>query len=455
MYRFLFLAIGLFFSTFLSAQLWSIKPLDNGVKPAIAVGADGRPHIAYMLEANPGYVRHAVLENGQFTITEVAQSYYYGPLDIALDKNGLPAIAVHNHTDEDENIYRKTATGTWTTLRVEDPGHDGWDSSLAFDGNNQPHTSSVDPAMFGSQNSIEYASYDGVSWHREAIGAGPVPYAFSTSLALDSQGRPHIVFFDQVNDDLKYAKKVNGQWMIENISTAGGFFASLVLDAEDQPHVSYYRVTNGNEGMVFYAWWNGSTWENQPVDMLKNAPIGFTGSRNITSLAMDATGVFHLSYGDRNVVKYAVLKNGTWEIETAVDETETSVRLGSQTSLALGPDGRPHITYFEVTSETPLNGKVKYATKLTTTAVKESPHQIDIKVFPNPTKDWLFIALDRPLPKPFTVELVDVNGKSHHFTDTFTGSKLHSFNTTDLPKGLYFLRLQQAGYTLSKKVMIW
>ncbi len=64
-----------------------------------------------------------------------------------------------------------------------------------------------------------------------------------TDLAVDSHGRPHIVYEDRDRGALKYTHRGNVGWQFQVIDGLGvgdtGLYSSLVLDAEDRPIVAY------------------------------------------------------------------------------------------------------------------------------------------------------------------------------------------------------------------------
>ena len=75
---------------------------DNGAKPSLAVNRDGVPHIAFMLEAMLGFVKYALLGDAGWDITTIVEGYFYGPLDIELDRACDPGISWNNHDEENE-----------------------------------------------------------------------------------------------------------------------------------------------------------------------------------------------------------------------------------------------------------------------------------------------------------------------------------------------------------------
>lgn len=66
------------------------------------------------------------------------------------------------------------------------------------------------------------------------------------SIALDSNDKVHISYFDETNWDLKYATNTSGSWEIFTLDSDGlvGEHTSIALDSNDGVHISYYDYTN-------------------------------------------------------------------------------------------------------------------------------------------------------------------------------------------------------------------
>lgn len=344
---------------------WLVVEIDRGVKPDLALDAEGRAHIAYGLEAMPGFVRHALVAD-RVTTSTVAEGYFYFPLEIALDRDGVPWIAWHNHDFEDQAVavLEDPAAGTWRVLRTESPNHDGWDNSLVLDASGRPHTVSIDPAGFGSDVGLEYGFFDGTVWTVEEVGTGPLMYEFGTSLALDSAGNPHVVFYNDAAGDLMYAVRSNGSWTVSAVDSEGdvGRFSDMLIDGEGRPRIAYLEVTGETTGAIKYAVFDGSRWSIERVDELSTffiGPVGnMTGARNVVSIALDSTGNPVLAYSDQQTIKLAWRQGDRWEIETVLTAGEDP--LGQTVSLALDPSDTPHLTYFVATDLGVLDGLVYY-----------------------------------------------------------------------------------------------
>jgi hypothetical protein len=134
------------------------------------------------------------------------------------------------------------------------------------------------------------------------------------NLVLDHSNQPHISYsYKYAPYSLKYAVLEDDLWRITKIdpTTLVGTFSSLAVDSNDQPHIVYCDITNstydaGNgikydtsRGILKYAWLSGTVWKTTAIDS------GFGDF----SLALDKNDLPHVSYIDpqSHDLKYAVL----------------------------------------------------------------------------------------------------------------------------------------------------
>ena len=348
---------------------WTFQDVDLGVKPAMVLDSQDRPHITYMLEDKHGFVKEAGWDGSSWDITTLSEGYFYGPVDIAIGPDDVIHIAYHNHQDtqfqpdKGDAGYAVFRDGQWTVTDVFDEGHDGWDNRLVVDAQGRLHMSAIDPKQYGGSGVEYYFQDDDGEWHVEEVGSSPLSYQHATSVAGDPQGNPHITYHDQENKSLSLASKSASGWSIEAVDSEGdvGWFSYMVIDSEGTFHISYFTMTNFRSGVIKYATKDAGarTWTISEVDSLNDFFFGFVGARNVTSLALDSNGKPWIGYGDEETLKLAMWDGSQWvrEIVTTASDRE----LGQIASLKLDGRDEPHIAYFEVTSELPLAGQVMYA----------------------------------------------------------------------------------------------
>jgi hypothetical protein len=155
------------------------------------------------------------------------------------------------------------------------------------------------------------------------------------SLALDpTNGYPRISYYDQTNDQLKYAEytEVLGLpvWSTRIISS-GGNTNAIALDNSNLPHIIYSN-RNGN---IRHQWKDCSScyWQSEDVDMSVVSP-----DKNI-AFAIDTSSNLHIAYYDSSthILFYGHKTGGVWN--------KTSFVYGREPSLALTSDGKPAIAF--------------------------------------------------------------------------------------------------------------
>jgi hypothetical protein len=233
---------------------------------------------------------------------------------------------------------------TWApNMLLDNTSADGWvhqeidgeggDTSIALDSNGHPHIS----YYISNTKDLRYTKWNGSSWQNETVDfTGDV--GRYTSLALDGNDHPHISYYDETNKDLKYARWTGDDWDIEAIDSAGnlGEYTSIAIDEKGYAHISYYEEYQ--ECNLKYAKWNGNNWSIEIVD----GPWYIDG---YSSIALDESSNPHISYYDRinDNLKYAKWNGTDWDIEVV----DNSNDVGEISSLSLDSNNNPHIGYYD------------------------------------------------------------------------------------------------------------
>jgi hypothetical protein len=184
-----------------------------------------------------------------------------------------------------------------------------------------------------------HAWYQDYVWQTETVdrAQGVGGYA---SIALDSQDGIHIAYYDKVNQNLKYAKRMGGSpWAIQNVDTPGdvGQYASIALGSNNRAHIAYLDATLG---LLKYAVDYDGQFLDEDVDF---------GVSMVGDLALDASGHPHIAYLDTsNNLKYATYNGSDWIIRVLRADMK------GLPSLALNSTGLAYIAYPLIEEDPPL-----------------------------------------------------------------------------------------------------
>lgn len=328
-----------------------------GMDSSIATDLQGKAHISYYewFYSDLKYVTNA---SGTWTTTTVDSIGMVGDDSaIALDSKGNAHISYKYHDSSNNNSvlkYATNATDKWETYFIDNRGIG--DTSIAIDSKDKVHISYI--ASINNNTCLLHATNSSGSWVITQIDSLSSGWGFHTDIAIDSMDYAHISYSD---GSLKYATNSSGVWVSTTVDSTGsvGLNNSIAIDSNNKVHISYYDETNSN---LKYATNTSGGWVASTIDN-----YGTVGT--YTSIAVDSKDKVHISYKDDTsrtysmywwlttapgkALKYATNTSGSWE--TSFVDTMGDVGLDS--SIATDSKDNVHISYRDNTL-----GDLKYAT---------------------------------------------------------------------------------------------
>ena len=156
-----------------------------------------------------------------------------------------------------------------------------------------------------------------------------------TDLAIDSKGRPHIVYWDVSNFWMSYAYKEDGVWNTEIIAANGfvGNEVSIAIDSQDEPHVIWHNFVIGGQSLL-YSERAGGVWSGPETVVTDPAMIG-----RYNDLALDSNDIPHIVFRDDNDDLFHGERNGAWSTLVLVLDSDFN------TAIAVNSIDQPQIAY--------------------------------------------------------------------------------------------------------------
>jgi hypothetical protein len=226
--------------------------------------------------------------------------------------------------------------GTWHKSDVTSTsGTSGACPSLVLDSNGYPHIAYYD--YYNGSWRVNYTYWNGSSWTTETVQAVPyaLVYSWRISLKLTGSDSPRIAFSNQSysNYVVNYAYKSGGSWTIEQVSY--GDFPALTLDSSNNPYVAY---RDGGDNAVF-AYKSGGTWVWEYIENSQCCGSYMAMDMNSSDEPCVAYKYYHNYYPS---VKYGNKHNGSWHL--GIVETSTD-KPGDYVSIVIGGSDIPHIAH--------------------------------------------------------------------------------------------------------------
>jgi hypothetical protein len=270
------------------------------------------------------------------------------------DKDGNLHVAYVQDGDDHtlKYAFHDHRLNRWFLMTV---AHSSGACSLTLDSKQRPHISYVD---FGTASgaTVHHVFWDpsANSWQNNPIRLSSDIVAYYNSIALDAEDRPSISFYEYrgpKDSEIRIRMRVvtwdGRQWDTRTVDPqeGSGKFNSMVSDAQGHLHLAYANVSSGTESLR-YAYWNGNSWTKRQIvdDASQNNgdAVGYSAA-----IALDRDGNPNVTYINESTptVKYAVRKNGRWEVYAI--QRLSAMAYPDRNSIAVSEDGRPFIAYYD------------------------------------------------------------------------------------------------------------
>jgi len=213
-------------------------------------------------------------------------------------------------------------------------------TSIALDSNDFPHVvyyKSIFVDGFSSQV-LRHACYNGTSWNFETVETD-VGYIVGCSIDLDSNDFPHIAYIVENDTEqifLKYAYYNGESWVIYLVDGGGDCYRpSLSVDSSNRPHICYFESRSKT---LKYAYYNGSSWHIQTID-------NYGSGAWSQSIAIDSYDEPHIAYSKGPTSQIQNLTHAYFDGSSWVIETVDGENAGYFVSIAIDSRDNLHISY--------------------------------------------------------------------------------------------------------------
>lgn len=234
---------------------WNTDAAGNIV--SLCMDSGDMPHIAYIDTDPDSCVRYAVSNGSTFDLYTI-DTNMGTHVSMALDDSDTPHVAYLTFWDWNLG-YAVLNGGNWYLTDVDTSVDTGWYTSIDTDSNGNPHISYYDEIA----QCLMYAHHDGSTWHTEVVDDSGDMGQVSTSLVIDGSDNPHIAYFDTINSRLMYARHSGSGWDIAVVDDDGyvGLELSMALDSQDRPRIVYFEFPTSNGGWLKFARWESTSIE--------------------------------------------------------------------------------------------------------------------------------------------------------------------------------------------------
>ncbi|MCE5260957.1 MAG: fibronectin type III domain-containing protein [Euryarchaeota archaeon] len=315
---------------------WNITVVDtfDVYATALTISDEGQLHAAYV--GQNGKVNHAYRNNDVWLTEEIDNATGISP-GVDIDIIGTRVCIAYSSQSKELKFAVRDGANDWRTEVVDNTTHTVSWVSMDVDSYDRVHIT------YYANSNLNYALNDG-GWHLSILDTN---CGICNSIISDLNDKQHVIYLKpiDVSNALSYMTNAEARWVSEVVDEGGEFdkVSSIAVDSEGNVHIAFfddYEVNNVTYGQLCYAN-NVNGWTVVTADN-SSPKVGMN-----PSLALDSKGWVHISYYDatgRRILKYINNVGGNWSIPVLLDQSENS---GMYSSLAIDANDSVHVAYLK------------------------------------------------------------------------------------------------------------
>ena len=196
---------------------WTVEPValfGGSSPPQIALASDGVPQVLYCPVGQAWWANRTPPGWAAEFVTPTPGGGGCGGLALAPD--GTPRIYMYSEppSESARAMLWTRIGGSWSGVNGTVPS-----GSLAVDSLGRAHIAAEEYVPNGTEwdHFLHYGMYDGLAWNVTRVDFyGTTSFAFIgahwESLALDAQDNPHVLYYDPLRGDVRYAFRNATGW---------------------------------------------------------------------------------------------------------------------------------------------------------------------------------------------------------------------------------------------------
>lgn len=248
-------------------------------------------------------------------------------------------------------LITRTPSGQWATEIIDLESTIVRQGKIKVDRQGKAHIAYWIPTFQAGRRSIvKYATNQSGVWVAQSVTDALMNDDSRPSMALDSEGKAHIVYKDQTYG-LTYTTNRSGRWQGTAMRDDRGIhirgdWQSLALDTQGKAHVAYYDSNSTAHDLVYTTNKTGP-WIRETLDA--QGDVGL-----VPSLSLDGAGNVYILYNDASSrkLKYATNRSGAWVTEVASNNPGVH-------ELTVDQSGNSHAVVYGIT-----DGSISYLTNI-------------------------------------------------------------------------------------------